>query len=176
MEEGMEPLRANGICPIGDSRLAISDTGNHRLLIIDLDGNILSSKGKQGNKPGEFAFPGEIELSDRGELFLLDVINCRVQVLDLEGNFLREFGGVGEGAGVFGRPAGLAVDPKGRVWVTDNMSAMVQSFTPEGAVKSVLGNAQDEWQFVSPRGIHFVGDRIYIVDRLANKVMVFVLG
>jgi sugar lactone lactonase YvrE len=176
LEDGMKPLRANGVCALDGGRLAISDTGNHRFLIVDTDGNILSSKGKQGNNPGEFAFPGEIERSAGGELFLLDVINSRVQVLDLDGNFLRQFGGVGEGAGVFGRPAGLAVDPSGRVWVTDNMSSMVQSFTPEGEVKSIVGSANDEWHFVAPRGIHFVGDRVYIVDRLANKVIVFGLG
>jgi sugar lactone lactonase YvrE len=173
MEEGMKPLRANGICSIDDNRICISDTGNHRFLIIDLDGNILSVKGKQGSAPGDFSFPGEIERSSNDELFLLDVINSRVQVLDLEGNYIRAFGGTGEGAGLFGRPAGLALDAKGRVWVSDNMSAMIQSFTPQGEVKSMLGTAEDEWNFVAPRGIHFVGDRMYIVDRLSNKVMVF---
>jgi DNA-binding beta-propeller fold protein YncE len=176
MEEGMEALRPNGICLIDHNLLAISDTGNHRLLFVDLDGNIVSVIGKRGRAPGEFSFPGEIERSAGGELFVVDVINNRVQVLDQEGNFIREFGEAGEGVGLFGRPAGLALDSTGRVWVSDNMSAMVQSFTVEGEIKFVLGTAQDEWHFVAPRGIHFVGDRMYIVDRLSNKVVVFDLG
>ena len=122
------------------------------------------------------AFPGEIERSPSGELYVLDVINNRVQVLDQEGNFVRAFGQAGEGVGLFGRPAGLSLAPNGRVWVSDNMSTLIQSFTAQGEVKSVLGTAQDEWHFVAPRGIHFVGDRMYIVDRLSNKVVVFDLG
>jgi DNA-binding beta-propeller fold protein YncE len=115
-------------------------------------------------------------MSSSGELYLLDVINNRVQVLDGDGNFLRAFGKAGEGAGLFGRPASLTLDPRDRVWVSDGMSGLIQSFTPQGEVKSVLGAAQDEWHFVSPRGMHFVGDRLYVVDRLSNKVFVFALS
>jgi sugar lactone lactonase YvrE len=176
MEAGLKPLRANGLCVVGDDQLAISDTGNHRFLIIDMEGNILSVKGKQGSAPGEFSFPGEIERSANDELFVVDVINSRVQVLDLAGNFLREFGETGQGAGMFGRPSGIALDAKGKVWVSDNMSSLIQAFTLQGEVKSILGSSQDEWRFVAPRGIHFVGDRLYIVDRLSNKVVVFDLG
>ncbi len=176
MEKDQEALRANGICLIDRNRLAVTDTGNHRLLIIDLDGNIISEIGKRGSAPGEFVFPGEIERAASGELFVLDVINNRVQVLDQDGKFIREFGEAGEGLGLFGRPAGLALAPDGRVWVSDNMSALIQSFTPQGEIKAVVGSAQDEWQFVSPRGIHFVGNRLYIVDRLSNKVIVYDRG
>lgn len=173
MEDGMEPLRANGLCPLDDNRMVISDTGNHRILTIDMDGNILSSLGKRGGEPGEFTFPGEIERSPAGELFVVDVINNRVQVFDLNCSFLREFGETGQGPGMFGRPGGLAIAPDGRVWVSDGMADMIQSFTPEGEVKSILGSIQDDWQFAAPRGIHFVGDRLYVVDRLENKVLVF---
>jgi len=172
----VEPFRANGICRLDANRLIVSDTGNHRLLIIDMDGNILSVVGKRGGDGAEFAYPGEMAMSGSGELYLLDVINNRVQVLDGDGNFLRAFGKAGEGAGLFGRPASLTLDPGGRVWVSDGMSGLIQSFTPQGEVKSVLGSAQDEWHFVSPRGMHFVGDRLYLVDRLSNKVFVFALG
>lgn len=176
MEDGTNELRANGICVIDGNRLVISDTGNHRLLFIDMDGNILSVKGKRGNGPGDFSFPGEIVRSEKGELFVVDVINNRVQVVDQKGDFLRQFGKGGEGVGYFGRPAGIAIDTKGRIWVSDNMSSMLQSFTPQGEVKSVLGAADDEWKFVSPRGIHFAGNRMYVVDRLSNKVIVFNIG
>jgi DNA-binding beta-propeller fold protein YncE len=176
LNEGDKPLRANGVCVVDNNLLAISDTGNHRVLFIDMDGNIVSVIGKRGQAPGEWSFPGEIERSASGELYIVDVINNRVQVLDLDGKFVREFGQAGEGVGLFGRPAGLALDPKGRIWVSDNMSTMVQSFTAQGEIKFVMGTAQDEWHFVAPRGIHFVGDRMYIVDRLSNKVMVFDLG
>jgi DNA-binding beta-propeller fold protein YncE len=176
MEKGQEALRANGMCLIDHERLAVTDTGNHRLLIIDMDGNILSEIGKRGSAPGEFVFPGEIERSADGELFVLDVINNRVQVLDQDGNFIRAFGEAGEGVGLFGRPAGLALAPDGRVWVSDNMSALIQSFTPQGDIKFVVGSAQDEWHFVAPRGINFVGNRLYVVDRLSNKVIVYDLS
>lgn len=173
MEEGAEPLRANGVCQLDDNRMVIADTGNHRIMIIDMDGNILSKLGTRGGKPGEFVFPGEIERSASGELFVVDVINNRIQVFDQNLKFLREFGETGQGPGMFGRPGGIAVSPDGRVWVSDGMADMIQAFTPEGEVKSILGSVQDEWQFAAPRGIHFVGDRLYVVDRLKNKVIVF---
>lgn len=173
--EGMSPLRANGLYVFDDGRLMVTDTGNHRALVLDADGNILSVIGKRGEGPGDFNYPSELTVNSAGEVFIVDIMNYRVQVLDQDGNFLRAFGQIGQSAGTFARPSGIAVDVEDNVWVTDSMSGMVQKFTREGEVVSALGTIKDDVRFNNPHGIFLTDTTLYVVNRLDNQVGVFTL-
>ncbi len=174
--EGMAELRPNGIYVLDDGRIITTDTGNHRILIIDQNGKILKSRGEKGADPGQFVFPDGLTVSNN-EIYVVDVINNRVQVLDLELNFLRAFGHVGQEAGAFARPKEITADEKGRIWVSDGMSHMIQCFTPEGEVKSVISSAVDETLNISsPRGLFFKDGKFYIVNRLPHTVSVYKIG
>lgn len=174
--EGNEDLRPNGIHVLDDGRIVLTDTGNHRYLIVDGNGKILFEKGGKGDGPGQFNFPDELTVTDDDTICIVDVINCRVQEFDMEGNFIRAFGQVGQSAGTFARPKGIAVDGQGRLWVSDGMSNILQCFTMDGEVKSALGTDKDALRFVSPRGIFFGQGRMYIVNRLRNQVIVYDVG
>jgi fibronectin type 3 domain-containing protein len=174
--EGMEKFKAAGMHVLDDGRIVCTDTGNHRFLIIDNDGNILLSKGERGDEPGQFNFPDELVVTADNTVCIVDIINCRVQEFDLEGNFVRQFGEVGQTAGTFARPKAISIDENGRLWVADAMSNMIQSFTVEGAVKSALGTSEDGHQFITPRGMYFKDGRFYLVNRVPHKVLVYKIG
>lgn len=174
--EGKAELRPNGIYVLDDGRIITTDTGNHRILIIDQDGKILKSRGGNGSKPGQFGFPDGLTVYNK-EIYVVDIINCRIQVFDMDLNPLRQFGHIGQEAGAFARPKEIAVDGKGRIWVSDGMSHMVQGFTPVGEVKTAVGSALDETiDISSPRGLFFRNGNLYIVNRLPNKVSVYKIG
>lgn len=172
----MNPLRANGLHVMADGRLLMTDTGNHRFLITDSNGKILLAKGEKGGEEGQFLFPDGITVTPDNEIFVVDTINYRVQVFSMDGQFLRAFGGPGYSAGLFGRPKDIEYDGKGLVWVSDSMSHMVQGFSTAGEIKSALGTNEDEWTFLSPRGICFSDGQLLLVQRLANKVVVYSVG
>ena len=174
--EGMNPLRANGLHVLEDGRLVMTDAGNHRILITSPDGKILLSKGEKGIEEGQFIFPDELTVTKDNIICVVGPIGCRVQLFTLDGEFVRSFGGVGEGAGQFGRPKAIAVGPKNLLWVTDGMSHMLQGFTLEGEIQSILGSADDENKFTTPRGVHFYDGQLFVVERLANKVAVYGVG
>jgi tripartite motif-containing protein 71 len=175
--EGAETLRPNGLHVLDDGRLVMTDSGNHRFLITSAAGEIQTAVGGRGDEPGQFNFPDELIVTASGEIWIVDVINCRVQIFDLDGKFLRTFGEVGQGAGTFGRPKGIAIDEqRGRVWISESMGNLLQGFTKEGEIKSILGGADDEWSFASPRGLFLREGRFYVVNRLHNEVLVFSIG
>jgi sugar lactone lactonase YvrE len=170
-----EALRPNGLDVLDDGRLVVTDAGNHRWLLLSPSGEILVESPGRGAGDGQLNFPDQILVAGN-EVYVVDSMNCRIQVFDLEGNYKRKFGEIGQGAGQFGRPKGIGQDEKGRIWVTDGMSNLLQAFTQEGDVKSVLGAADGELRFYSPRGIQFVDGKMLVIERLHHRVTVFSIG
>lgn len=174
VDEGMAAFRPNGIHVIDDGRIIATDAGNHRLVFLDRDGKVLKSVGKNGGADGEFNFPDELVVTADNTICVVDVINSRVQEFDMDGKFIRKFGEAGQSAGTFGRPKGIMADAEGQLWVSDAMANMIQVFTLEGEVKSAFGGINaDDLRLISPRGMFIHGDRLYVVNRLPHRVMVF---
>ncbi|UCC78651.1 MAG: hypothetical protein JSW64_10245 [Candidatus Zixiibacteriota bacterium] len=174
--EGYEELRPNSIHVLDDGRIAITDAGNHRFLIIDQNGKVLVSRGERGGEDGQFNFPDGITVV-KNVIYVVDQINSRVQKFDLDGKFVSKFGSSGQTAGTFGRPKLIKPDEEGRIWVSDGMSHMIQAFTPDGNVKTAISSTIDEsLKIATPRGIFFKDGRMYIVNRVPNTVSVYKIG
>ncbi len=171
-ETGLNPLRANGLYVLDDGRLVMTDAGNHRWLVTDANGRVQVAVGSRGTDEGQFIFPDELTVTADGTVCVVDPINCRIQEFSLDGAFVRSFGGSGMSAGMFGRPKGITTDAKGMLWVTDAMSNMIQGFTEEGEVRNAIGTADDDWSYMTPRGIHFHDGSMFVVQRLHHKVTV----
>lgn len=70
-----------------DGRIWLSDALNHRVLVIDAEGNELGEVGRQGAGPGEFQRPDGLAVSDRS-VWVYDSGNRRVQRFDTDGSFV----------------------------------------------------------------------------------------
>jgi sugar lactone lactonase YvrE len=171
--EGEKEFRPNGIYVLDDGRIIATDAGNHRVLFLDQDGKILKVVGGPGGAPGKFTFPDEVVVTKDNIMCVVDIINCRVQQFNMDGELIRTFGEPGQGAGAFGRPNGIAIDEEGMLWVTDIMSGMIQRFTEDGEIISAIGTVEDDLEFATPRGIFFAGGRMYVAERLRDKISVF---
>jgi streptogramin lyase len=62
-----------------DQRLYVADGYANRVLLLNLDGQILGSLGGPGKLPGEFAFVHAVAVSKGGDLYTAEILNWRAQ-------------------------------------------------------------------------------------------------
>ena len=55
--------------------------GPQRILVLDLDGNILATIGESGRQPGQFDVPHSIHVDEEGNIYVAEVENKRIQKL-----------------------------------------------------------------------------------------------
>jgi DNA-binding beta-propeller fold protein YncE len=62
-----------------DQRLYLADGYANRVLLMNLDGQILGSLGGPGKLPGEFAFVHALAVSKGGDIYTAEILNWRAQ-------------------------------------------------------------------------------------------------
>ncbi len=82
------------ICVDDEKTLWLTDSWNHSVKRIDLDGNIIACFGRYGEKHGEFSEPWGISFYN-GEIIVSDRNNHRIQIFNKNGDFIRQFGSSG---------------------------------------------------------------------------------
>ena len=106
----------------------VSDVGDHCIKVFDLEGNFAFKFGKEGNKEGEFNFPGYLSVNRDGHLTVCDSGNHRVQVFELSGKFVTKFGRKGSGSGELNLPVSTANLSDGRIVVSETNNSRIQIF------------------------------------------------
>lgn len=109
-------------------KLYVSDSGNFRVQIFDLDGKFLETFGGIGDAPGRFARPKGIAVDSEGHVYVIDAAFDNFQVFDEDGKLLMFVGGAGASPGRFNLPAGIYIDEKDRIYVADQYNYRVQVF------------------------------------------------
>jgi DNA-binding beta-propeller fold protein YncE len=155
-------------------RIYVSDTTRHKVFILDMQGNVVQSIGRNGAAIGEFNFPTELRLHGN-ELMVVDAMNFRVQVFDRSGLFLYGIGKIGEISGTMYRPKGIAADSEGNLYVVDGIFDTVQAFSRKGELLYYFGRTgSGPAEFQLPAGLFIDrSDRIYVVDSFNHRVEVF---
>ena len=156
-------------------RVYVTDTGNERVVVFDLDGSYLTSWGGEGIATGTFAEPVGIDVDLDGNVYVVDTWNQRVQVFDADGANLREWTvDAWYGESVVNKPF-LAVDDEGRVYVTDPEGYRVAVFGSEGEILATFGRyGFDAGAFSLPTGIAVDRDGyIYVTDTDGQRVIKF---
>jgi predicted membrane-bound mannosyltransferase/sugar lactone lactonase YvrE len=178
----MNAPRSLAFAPNGT--LYVTDTRNHRILHLDMEGNILHQWGSYADGvgtplgPGAFNEPWGIVVGPDGSVYVTDTWNHRVQKFTAEGRFVKTWGvfGQGETPEAFYGPRGLAVDEKGRVYVVDTGNKRIVIFDADGNFITQFGSAGfDPGQFDEPVGIAIdKNGTIYITDTWNQRVQTFV--
>lgn len=160
------------------SRLYVTDSALHQVLVFAPDGRHLDSIGARGNGEGMFNFPVEVDLDAEGNLYVLDALNALVQVFDPAGNHLRQFGERGTALGSFQIPKSLAISPSGHIYITDSMAHRVVVFDLQGNHLITFGGRNSAIrQGLTPGGLYLPAgihvdrhDTIWIADTLNRLV------
>lgn len=166
---------------IDDSRgrVYVVEPDQHKILILSQnDGSLISSFGSRGNGPGEFNFPLDVDLDEKGNVYVLDSLNARIQLFDPEGHFIRQFGERGTSLGSFKLPKSIEVSSSGHVFVADSMAHRFVVFDLEGRYLLTVGDRSSAkggnvipGGFYLPQGLDVDDkERIWVVDTL-NRII-----
>ena len=156
-----------GIAVNGKDKIAVADTGNHRIQIFLADGTHLRSFGSRGSQQGQFSCP-------RGKTFynnniiVSDTYNNRIQIFDDQGHYLDQFGEKGNLKHQLDWPSGLSIDSDGNIIVADINS--IKIFTLDGQFLRRIG---EEGSFSNP--VHGIQHNNYFIvsDYGNNCIRVF---
>ena len=163
--------RPTGLACLGE-RLAVAETGNHRIVLLERDGT-KQMFGSRGAGRGEFNFP-TLVAADGTSLLVGDALNFRIQRFDADGEYVGEFGELGDSAGTMPRMKGIAVDGTGRIWVTDAWLDQIAVYQRDGAFLMNVGHAGDEpGAFAFPAGIAISDDgTVAVADSLNQRIQI----
>lgn len=73
-----------------NGRIAVLDNQQNKVLIIDKDGELINSFGREGRGPGEFIRPNYLQISE-DNLYVIDEELLRVNQFNLSGEFVQNF-------------------------------------------------------------------------------------
>lgn len=162
-------------------RIYVVDVPQHQLRLYDLSGRFLETVGTRGKNPGEFNYPGDIDLDADGNLYLIDVMNARVQILSPDGTPLRVFGERGTAPGSFSLPKGITVSPSGLIYVSDAIHHRIVIFNKDGDYLLTLGGHYVYTdQGIAPGGFNFpagldvdANETLWVTDLMNGMVHEF---
>lgn len=160
-----------------EGKVYVTDIQTNKVLVFNLEGELLLEIGEPGKGEGKFIAPNAITADSDGYIYVVDTGNSRIQVFDNEGNFVRMINGTpgGTGPSVMVNPRGIGIDQRGFIYVVSNLTHMVYGFTKEGEQMFVFGSmGEANGQFGLPNGL-FIDERgnVYITDTLNLRVSVF---
>ncbi len=160
---------------INDDQLLVTDTGNHRMQLLDREGNFLQQIGSFGNLPGQMNEPVGLAQGPDGSIYLADTWNSRVQQFSPDLFALNEWPvDAWNGTSINNKPY-TAVDSAGRIYVTDPEGYRVLVFNPDGTYLARFGSFGSEINnFSLPNGIAIDNqDFVYIADSGNNRILKF---
>ena len=158
--------------------LYISDSYNHRIVLVDFTANSTVSFIGSGPGPGQGQFSQPMGLSlTNTSLFVIDLSNTRVQKSSLNGS---DSSTVVDLSGI-GNTFYLYVDDSDNIYVSDALNHRVLLYLPNstnGTMVAGNGSAGSNYsQLWRPYGIFVNRNRtLYIADRGNNRIMKWFTG
>jgi len=192
LPEGWSFLDVSSIAIDPQNNVYILNRGEHPIIVLDREGNLLNSWGE-----GFFNRAHGICIGPDGSIYCTDDRNHIVAKFTPEGKLIMTLGTKGQasdsgyirtwdfweslarikrGAPPFNRPTGVAVTPSGDIYVTDGYgNARVHKFSPDGKLVLSWGEPGGEHgQFRLPHNIRVDKQgRVWIVDRENCRIQIF---
>jgi len=112
--------KTGGLAVLGEGRIAVANTSNDTIALIDGQGRVLSVFGSGGRGYGELKDPEGLAFSLHKRLYVADRSNNRVAVYSEDGVFLHAIGGGRDPATALVKPLQVAVDAAERVYVLED--------------------------------------------------------
>jgi len=166
-------LAAPGKIAASDTRIAISDTLHHRILISDHDRNIIAVFG--GNRPGNkdggsnkarFSSPQGVIFSGR-RLFVADTGNHLIREIDLDTKTVKTIAGIGLrspwGLALKGESLYISMAGSHQIWRLQLTTGKIGSYAGSGREGLKDGPLQTS-RFSQPSGLSIHGEWLYVAD------------
>jgi sugar lactone lactonase YvrE len=153
----------------------VASSGNGTILKISPVGQVLSSFGTIGKKPGQFQEPADVAVAHSGDIYVTDAIATFLDRFSPSGTFISRVGkyqSEGTAPGQFWGPAGVTFDAQGRIYTVEHGNSRVQRFSSTLKPEKVFDSSSVTGGLSGPEGvaINNAGD-IYISDLGNNRVV-----
>ena len=160
--------RALTISP--DGELYVSDTGNKRVQVFDLDGAFLREFGGSGARAGALDEPVGIAVNGNGVVAVADTWNRRIQLFTPQGEALTQWTvPTWDVTNPDEKPFLAWGDNDDRLYVTDPMRRRVLAFDAQGGYQWAL-TAAGGTSLGFPQGLKAVDGTLYIGDAHAGAL------
>jgi sugar lactone lactonase YvrE len=171
LPKAARPFQPAGVAVTKSGDIWLSDANNHRVVLVNASGTLLSviGGGPAASGDDEFAAPAGLTVDAQGRLWVADTGRHEIREYSANGTFIKAIAQAG-----LSMPVDVAVDSFGRLFVTDRALREVRVFGPDGAflgsigksVSDVGGPSDSGLQY--PQGVEVDGDHVYVMDRLAG--------
>jgi len=153
--------------------LFVVDSGNSKINVFDIKGNLIRTWGTFGNEQGQLSKPVSI-LAEESFVHVSDAGNSRIVTFDNDGNFVREWGNSGFDYQLVQNPTDIAVDDSGIYYVSDGNQNKILKFNTNGTfageINSLLTSSA---KFSSIDSITTNGDNIFLLSTANNRILIF---
>ncbi len=175
-----------GIACLRDGRVAVADSGNHRIVLLRFRDKRLEwvgSLGTRGHGPGQFENPRWLAYDSQGRLYVSDTGNNRVQVFSPQGAFLYAFGSNPKAGNNLVQPQAIAVvdpqeslsaEPLGAIYVVDQYHGRLQKLDLQGHFQAQILPADIDKMLVYFSGVALdYYNNIWVSDRSNHQIHKF---
>jgi hypothetical protein len=140
--------------------------GGHSVKIFSSAGSYEYSIGStQGDGAGQFNTPYGIAVDNNGKIYVADSNNHRVQIFTASGTYDYSITG-------FSYAYDVSLDSDGYIYVSDLLNR-VKVFTNAGILEYSFNGSTEAGNFNYPSGVDTFNGKIYVVERMNNRVQVF---
>ncbi len=155
-----------GILVLPSKKIFVSDTLNHRVVVMDEKGLVISAWGTQGTENGQFNLPRTLGKDHFGHLWVLDSGNSRVQLFSQLGAFISTWGAFGSEPGLLNQPLGMGLNYIDQTILADTGNFRVQVFNEKGVPVTFEGwYGEGPNQYTEPAGVAVTkSGRIAVAD------------
>ncbi len=158
----------------------VTDTQNHRIVVLDEKGQVLSTWGTQGNAAGQFNLPRAVTRDHYGKIWVLDSGNSRVQVFSGLGEYLSGWGAFGDptsntNTALMNQPLGFALNYIDQALIADSGNFRFQVLNSNGQPVTLEGWFGDgPGQFKEPGDVVIAkSGMIAVTDGTTGRVEFF---
>ncbi len=166
---------SRGIDVAADGTIAVADSLNSRVALIDTAGN-WSDFGVRGNDPGELRYPRDVAFDDDGTLWVTDSTRDDVQHFAADGTLLGAMPYAGNSPEGVNNPFGIDVDDN-YVFVAATAGHEVQVYDKStmAYVLTIGSKGSDLGELDRPQGITVVDGHLYVAEHNGDRISVFSL-
>ncbi len=156
--------------------LYVTDVGDHKVKIFDLEGRLLKEFGGSGSAAGKFAYPNGVTVAPDGKIYVADSNNGRVQVFDRDYRYLETLPQPASDRDKILHPRSVAVDKLGRIHVLDTLRGLVHAYSADHEYLFNYGQGETagaRLRFPNSISIDEATGLIFIADRSNNRLAVW---
>lgn len=153
---------------LANNAIYIVEQGNHRILKLDLNGNLIEKYGNRGSGNYQFDSPTDIASSTGLKIFVSDPGNNRIQVFDKRWQYLSSI----KGNEKFRTrdeisPEYIGVNKQGEIFFYDSRSKSIGKYDEDGAYLDQIPIPSD---IKDVSGLQIIDGSIFILDTTSELV------